>query len=170
MYQFRIDQNALKSNGKILYFQDANASNSQHHASQRTIDEAKLQVQRAFARLNGAPFSFIPVIFENPERPGYLIEYAFAGGSMGQFPVAGLPVRPSGGKRADGYTEKSRIQALMIAADILDATANAQRHIPLSNPLLLHLMADGKQTIAQMIAERQELPTTFLITSGEPTE
>lgn len=65
------------------------------------------------------------------------------------------------------YTFRVDTSALMVAADILDANANAQRHIPLSNPLLLHLLVDGKKTIAQMIAERQELPERFLLSSGQ---
>lgn len=157
-YSFRIDPSALSSD-ITLYFEDANASNSQYHAVDRDIARAQEQVQRAFSRLGGAVVQFIPVIFENPDRVGYLIEYVFRGGAFGQFPVAGLPIR----NPTDVRKDRARRQALMVAADILDASANAQRHIPLSNPLLLHLLADGKQTIAQMIAERQELPERFLL-------
>lgn len=160
-YSFRIDPTAL-SNETTLYFEDANASNSQYHRSERNVEEAQEEVRRAFARLGGAVVQFIPVIFENPDRVGYLIEYVFRGGAFGQFPVAGLPVR----SMTDIRKRNARVQALMVAADILDASANSQRHIPLSNPLLLHLLADGKQTIAQMIAERQALPERFLLQTG----
>ncbi len=157
-YSFRIDPTAI-STETTLFFEDANAKNSQYHAVHRDLDETKAEVQRAISRLGGAVIQFIPVIFENPDRVGYLIEYVFRGGAYGQLPVAALPIR----KPADYLKDKARRQALMVAADILDASANAQRHIPLSNPLLLHLLADGKQTIAQMIAERQALPERFLL-------
>jgi hypothetical protein len=162
-YTFRVDPDALVPNN-TLYLEDADASNSQYHTShqRRTVENAQEEVRRAMARLGGAVIQFIPVIFENPERMGYLIEYVFRGGAFGQFPVAGLPIRSV----TDIRKNNARIQALMVAADILDATANAQRHIPLSNPLLLHLLADGKQTIAQMIASRQELPERFMLNSG----
>lgn len=162
-YTFRVDTTALK-NGDILYFEDANSSNSQYHTGgdKRSIDDAQEQVRRAIARLGGAVISFIPVIFEQPERVGYLIEFVFRGGAYGQFPVAGLPIRSS----TENRKKYARVQALMVAADILDANANAARHIPLSNPLLLHLLVDGKQTIAQMIAERQALPERFLLSNG----
>lgn len=162
-YQFRIDPSALQQQD-ILYFEDANSSNSQFHAShgRRDIPSAQEEVRRAISRLGGAIVQFIPVIFENPDRVGYLIEYVFRGGAFGQYPIAGLPIRSSTEKRH----EAARIQALMVAAQMLDSAANAQRHMPLSNPLLLHLLADGQKTIAQMIAERQSLPDTFLLTNG----
>lgn len=163
-FTFRVDKDALKT-ADILYFEDANATNSQYHEShkRRSLEDAQDQVRRAFARLGGAVVSFVPVVFENPDRVGYLIEFVFRGGAYGQFPVAGLPIRSN---TAEVRKTHARVQALMVAADILDANANAQRHIPLSNPLLLHLMVDGKQTIAQMIAERQELPERFLLSTG----
>lgn len=160
-YSFRIDKSVLKDES-VLYFEDANSRNSQYHAVERDIVSSQEQVQRAFARLGGAVIQFIPVIFEDPDRVGYLIEYVFRGGAYGQFPVAALPIR----NPTDVRKDKARRQALMVAADILGANANAQRHIPLSNPLLLHLLADGKQTIAQMLAERQELPERFLLSKG----
>ena len=161
-YQFRIDPSALKDQD-ILYFEDANSKNSQYHGSHRDIESAQEEVRRAIARLGGAIIQFIPVIFEEPDRCGYLIEYVFRGGAFGQYPIAGLPIRSATEKRR----ENARVQALMVAAHMLDAAANAQRHMPLSNPLLLHLLADGQKTIAQMIAERQQLPDTFLLSSGE---
>ena len=160
-YSFRIDPDALIED-TTLYLEDANAKNSQYHAVNRDIEAAQEDVKRAFSRLGGAVIQFIPVIFEKPERCGYLIEYVFRGGAFGQFPVAGLPIR----NETDHKKDKARRQALMIAADILDASANSQRHIPLSNPLLLHLLADGEQTIAQIIATRQQLPERFLLSSG----
>lgn len=160
-FKFRIDQSALIDND-ILYFEDANGSNSQFHAVKRDIQSAQDDVRRAIGRLGGAIVQFIPVIFENPERKGYLIEYFFRGGAFGQYPVAGLPIKSPTPTRE----EKARKQALMVASHTLDAAANAQRHMPLSNPLLLHLLADGETTIAQMIAERQSLPETFLLTTG----
>lgn len=159
-FQFRIDQSAFDDN-EILYLEEANASNSQYHAVHRSLDEAQDDVRRAIARLGGAIIQFIPVIFENPDRKGYLIEYVFKGGAFGQYPVAGLPIK----KPTDNREEKARKQALMVASHMLDAAANAQRHMPLSNPLLLHLLADGETTIAQMIASRQELPETFLLST-----
>ncbi len=162
-FTFRIDKSALVETD-MLFFEDANASNSQYHTSgeKRSIESAQEEVRRAFARLGGAVVSFIPVVFEKPDRVGYLIEFVFRGGAYGQFPVAGLPIRTS----TDIRKTRARVQALMVAADILDANANAARHIPLSNPLLMHLLVDGKQTIAQMIAERQQLPERFLLSTG----
>ena len=162
-YTFRIDTSALKDE-QILHFEDANSENSQYHRSgaNRSIEDAQEQVRRAIARLGGAVIAFVPVIFEQPERVGYLVEFVFRGGAYGQFPVAGLPIRSS----TEIRKTHARVQALMVVADILDANANAQRHIPLSNPLLLHLLIDGKKTIAQMIAERQELPERFLLSNG----
>lgn len=122
-YSFRVDKDALKS-VDILYFEDANASNSQYRTSgdKRSIENAQEQVRRAIARLGGAVVSFIPVIFENPDRVGYLIEFVFRGGAYGQFPVAGLPIRS---RTAEIRKTHARVQALMVAADILDASANA---------------------------------------------
>lgn len=159
-FKFRIDKSALIDND-ILYFEGANSSNSQYHAVHRSIEEAQDEVRRAIARLGGAIVQFMPVIFENPDRKGYLIEYVFRGGAFGQYPVAGLPIKSPTPTRE----EKARKQALMVASQMLDAAANAQRHMPLSNPLLLHLLADGETTIAQMIAQRQSLPDTFLLTT-----
>lgn len=162
-FTFRIDKSALKDEA-MLYFEDANASNSQYHTSgdKRSVEDAQEQVRRAIARLGGVVIAFHPVIFEQPDRVGYLIEFVFRGGAYGQFPVAGLPIRNS----TDNRKKYARVQALMVAADILDANANALRHIPLSNPLLMHLLVDGKQTIAQMIADRQQLPERFLLSTG----
>lgn len=116
-YTFRVDTSALK-NQDILYFEDANASNSQYHASgdKRSIESAQDNVRRAFSRLGGAVVSFIPVVFEDPDRVGYLIEFVFRGGAYGQFPVAGLPIRSS---TAEVRKTHARVQALMVAADIL---------------------------------------------------
>lgn len=162
-FTFRIDPSAF-ADDQLLFLEDANAKNSQYHAVHRDVKESQDEVRRAMARLGGAVTQFTPVIFEEPDRYGYLIEYVFRGGAFGQFPVAGLPIRAR--QPSETLKDKARRQALNIAADVLDASANSARHIPLSNPLLLHLLIDGKQTIAQMIAERQALPERFLLSSG----
>lgn len=161
-FQFRIDPDALKA-PQMPYFEDATADNSQFHRARRTVEEAQQEVRNAIARLGGAIVQFIPVIFEQPTRYGYMIEYVFRGGAFGQYPVAALPIKSETAHRKD----RARVQALLVAAHMLDAAANAQQHMPLSNPLMLHLLADGKQTIAQMIAERQSLPGTFLLETSK---
>jgi hypothetical protein len=164
MYKFRIDKDALHNEAhSLIYFEDAGAENSQYHKSRRDIESAQQEVQTAINRLNGAVTQFIPVIFENPERVGYIVEYVFRGGAFGQLPIAALPIRQETPRRR----ERARVQALLIAADMFHAAANAQQHTPLNNPLLLHLLADGEHTIAQMIAERQELPEKFLLKGGD---
>lgn len=166
-FTFKIDPSALAQES-ILYFEDANSSNSQFHAIRKstTIDDCKQRVQVAMSKLGGAPLQFIPVIFENPSRYGYLIEYVFSGGAHGQLPVAGLPLK----NESPSNKVASRKQALMVAAHMMNASYNAIQHTPLSNPLLLHLLVDGKQTVAQMIAERQSLPTNLLLGSGKNGE
>lgn len=164
-FTFRIDTEALQGKDGILYFEDANASNSMYHGSKRNLDEAKEEVRRSMARLGGAVIQFIPVIFELPYGRGYLIEFVFRGGAFGQYPVSGLPVKTT--NPSPVRDEKSRVQALLVAAHYFDAAYNSKQHMPMSNPLLLHLLADGEKTIAQMIAERQELPEQFLLTSNK---
>lgn len=162
-YQFRIDRSAFQQDG-ILYLEDATSKNSQFHAVNLSLEEGENRVRMSISKLGGAVVQFIPVIFEQPERYGYLIEYVFKGGAFGQMPIAGLPIRT---KKHTQYfpkkVEQARKQALYVAAQMFDSAYNSMRHMPLSNPLLMHLLVDGQKTIAQMIAERQELPEQFLL-------
>lgn len=161
-FDFRLDPDALELD-RLPFFEEATAANSQYHSSQRSIEEAQDEVRQSMARLGGAVTRFIPVIFEHPERLGFLIEYVFAGGAFGRLPVAALPIRRRTAKR----DERARVQALLIAADMLNAAANGQQHVPTSNPLFLHLLVDGEHTIAQMLVKRQQLPEAFLLPSGD---
>lgn len=157
-FKFRIDTSAINK-PDILYFEDATSKNSQFHAVNRSLTEVQESVRISMGKLGGAVTQFIPVIFEDPKRYGYLIEYVFRGGAFGQFPIAALPIR----REQPHLVEKARKQALMVASHLMDASYNVQQHTPMSNPLLLHLLVDGQTTIAQMIAERQALPENFLL-------
>lgn len=166
-FNFRIDKDAMKQQVDILYLEDANSSNSQFHTSSMSIDKQIERVKLAMARLNGFATDFIPVVFETPERYGYLIEFMVKGGALGRLSIAGLPLRTKKGTQYySAKVEQARKQALAVAAHMFDAHANSTQHLPMSNPLMMYLLVDGEKTVMQMMVERHELPSTFLLTEA----
>jgi len=149
MFNFTPDdhqQEALQ----VPYIEDARADMARLYSSDKTINQAKSEIEINLARLGAALVSLQSGTFNvnGQDRIGYVLRFRWHG-AEGNFPIAGLPIR----KRTEAKERQVRVQALLNIAAWLDTCWALQVFSPQSMPLIQYLLTgDGKRVIDHMLA------------------
>ena len=141
----------------IPYYEDASSSlGIVGHATNRTEQELRIEVERFMAHLGAAITGFYSGRFgedEGPFRYGYVIEFKWEGNS-GRIIVAGLPIRKETATRID----KAKRHALYSVMLRLQSQFNSQLVMPGDMPLVPYLLNEKGQSLMEVIAEQQGFP------------
>lgn len=140
---------------KTPYYEDARADYAPYYASDKNIETAKKEVAVEMQKLHALPLAFREGYFgNNPRRYGYEIEFLLYE-RRGVLRVAGLPMwRPSGAKK-----KRVLVQALLNVRDWLKAAVTQPIFQPTAgHPLLVHMLVDGRRTVADYIVQSGQLP------------
>jgi hypothetical protein len=159
MFDFTPDQDATKL--EIPDFEDARADFAPYYSTTTSLKSAQRQVLDELAKLGAGAILFRSGKFDR--RYGYLITFQL-GTAQGVIRVAGLPIRAG---QTDRKIEAVRIQALLNVRDWLKAAVTSQVFSPGSNPLLQHILVDGRRTVADYIMESGRFPE---LAAGEIVE
>lgn len=144
---------------EVPYFEDTRARTTKYYSSTKTIAQAQKEVRGEFQELGAYNVVFAEGYFGvKPKRYGYLVTFGY-NGTQGKIHLAGLPLRNEGyAKQAQSKIEKVRIQALLILRDQLISYRQAPMFMVDSNPMLQHLLVDGKRTVFEYLSEVGQLP------------
>lgn len=150
---------------KAPYFEDARSDLAPYYnVKEWTVSKAKAAITAEIGKLGGAVTAFHEGYFgDAPRRHGYLIEFVL-NGAPGRIQVAGLPIR----KMTDVKLDKARVQALLNVRDWLKTAVTSMIFSPGNNPLIPHLLNKGGKTLAEFIAEQQDVSVPLLL--GEIVE
>lgn len=143
------------SAAKVPYYEDARADFAPYYSSEKKIATAKSEVTAELAKLDGGVIAFREGYFgQRPKRYGYEIEFLLHD-RRGVLRVAGLPMW------SETETKRRRVlvQALLNVRDWLKVATTQQVFQPMAgHPLMMHLLVDGRRTVADYIAARSRLP------------
>lgn len=141
---------------EVPFFEDARADFAPYYAAEKTIERAKDALTAEIGKLGGIVVAFQEGHFGagKKTRYGYRIAFTYAG-RPGAISVAGLPIK-------NDHTERKikqvKVQALMNAADWFKAAITQRVFSPGTDILLMHLLVDGRRTVADYIREAGRLP------------
>ena len=145
----------------VPFYEDARADFAPYYRSQKTVKAAKTEVAAELAKLGGAVVAFREGFFghkpkrygEKSLRYGYEIDFLLYE-RRGVLRVAGLPLR----SETPAKIEQVRVQALLNVRDWLKAAVTQPVFQPgAGHPLLMHMLVDGKRTVADYIAQSGRL-------------
>lgn len=146
---------------RVPFYEDARADFAPYYASGKSVKIAKQEVTAELSKLGGVVLAFREGFFGEgrAKRYGYEIDFLLrdpAGRDhRGVLRVAGLPMR----RETPGKVEQVRVQALLNVRDWLKAAVTQPVFQPgAGHPLLMHLLVDGRRTVAEYIATSNRLP------------
>lgn len=151
----------------VPYFEDARADYAPYYASGKSVSSAKKEVTAELAKLGGIVLAFREGYFRagGRKRHGYEIEFLLEE-RRGVLRVAGLPVWNESKAKID----RVRVQALLNVRDWLKAAVTQPVFQPgAGHPLLMHLLVDGRRTVADYITAAGRLPELPAGLDGDDT-
>lgn len=158
MWSFEIDNDALKHEIEVPFFEDATGETAPNYSTKRSVAEAQSELSRWVAQHGGIVVGLTPVKFnatiknKNVIRYGYIVDFIFGGGARGRMHVAALPMR------TETPDKKNRVlaMALLNRAEFFKSAFATRIHDPYSNPLFQYLLVDGERTVSQVIVEQKQ--------------
>lgn len=134
------------------FIEDARADFAPFYSSNKTIRQAKSDVENKLAKLGAAILRIQPGTFtvDKSKRFGYIIAFLL-GGHEGKIQVACLPIRKHTAKKE----KQVKVQALLNAAQWLQTLITQQVFNPGANPLTPYLLIDGNKTMLEYMTEKQ---------------
>lgn len=152
---FTFTSTEATSAAAVPFYEGARADFAPYYASGKSVKVAKAEVAAELAKLGGAVIAFHEGYFgDRPRRYGYEIDF-LVGERRGLLRVAGLPMR----RESPAKIEQVRVQALLNVRDWLKAAVTQPVFQPgAGHPLLMHLLVDGRRTVADYIAQAGRLP------------
>ena len=136
--------------GRTPFYEDARADFAPYYASGKSVKVARQEVAAELGKLGGVALAFREGFFGEGrgKRYGYEIDFLLRD-HRGVLRVAGLPMR----RETPAKVEQCRVQALLNVRDWLKAAVTQPIFQPgAGHPLLMHLLVDGKRTVADYIA------------------
>lgn len=157
--------NETRVTASVPLFEDASADYAPYYKSRMTIREAMAAVREEFIKLNASVLSFREGHFGTGRQRRYGYEIPFLlHGREGVVRVAGLPMRSETRLKI----ERVKVQALLNVRDWLKAAVTQPVFQPgAGHPLMMHLLVDGKRTMAEAIMESGRLPGMPALGAGE---
>lgn len=156
--EFIRDDKNQSGGGVIPFLEQATAETAPFYTTSLTMPKAIQKLTLSLARLGGILIEiqngYFP--FESPEykgkkfkRYGGVIAYMYSG-RMGYIKFAGLPILR---EETAIKVARSRVQAVLIVNSWLTATYTQKVFTPgdFANPLILHLLVDGKNTVSDVL-------------------
>lgn len=151
----------------VPYFEDARAKDTKYYASTKSLQQAVKEVKAELTELGAYKIVLAEGYFGvKPKRYGYLITFGW-NGALGKINLSGLPIKSDQWMRGyDTKVAKVRVQALLILRDQLISYRQSPIFLVDTEPMLQHILVDGKRTAFEILASGN-LPQ---LTSGETVE